>query len=316
MKKKVLVCGASGFIGRNIFEYLSKDPDIDLTGTYGTKRFSNTHRLVKADLTCKRDVDLLLGLGFDVVIQAAATTSGSKTIREHPEIHITDNAMMNSLIFRSAHHHNIPHVIFFSCTIMYEFGHRPLKETDIDLNREFGDYFAAGWTKIYLEKQCEFFSRLGKTRFTVVRHSNIYGPHDKFDLERSHVFGAAINKVINSDNGQVVIWGEGTEKRDLLHVDDLCEFIELAMKKQQSHFEIFNVGLGETISIKKLYEKIIKHSGKDLKLIHDLSRPTIKDSSITIDIKRALEFGWQPKTSLDAGIVKTIDWYRHNKEHQ
>ena len=82
-----------------------------------------------------------------------------------------------------------------------------------------------GNTKVYVEKMCEFFSRLGKTKHTVLRHSNMYGPHDKYDLEKSHVFGATVTKVMNSTDGKVNVWGTGEEKRDLLYVGDLVDFI-------------------------------------------------------------------------------------------
>ena len=62
-------------------------------------------------------------------------------------------------------------------------------------------YFGAGHTKVYLEKMCEFYARFGKTKHTVIRHSNIYGPYDKFDLEKSHVFGATVAKIFNSTDG-------------------------------------------------------------------------------------------------------------------
>src|SRR3990167_7796945 len=104
-KKKVLICGASGFIGRNLFEALVKHYEFEVVGTYNSHPFSSfTSNLRKVDLTNKNDVNKLLDENFDVVIQAAATTSGVKMIKEHPEIHTTDNAIMNSLVFRSAHH--------------------------------------------------------------------------------------------------------------------------------------------------------------------------------------------------------------------
>ncbi len=314
-KKKVLVLGASGFIGHNLFRDFSSRDDLDVYGTYFTNDRTGIDttnpRLFHVDLTNKDWVETIVN-GYDVLIQAAATTSGSKIIKEHPELHVTDNGLMNHLIFRAAHHNNIPHVIYFSCTIMYSFGHTALKETDLDLNRELGDYFGAGWTKVYNEKLCEFYSRLGRTHYTVVRHSNIYGPYDKFDLEKSHVFGAAMNKTLNPKNDKVVIWGDGKEKRDLLYVDDLVEFVGLAMDKQKTVFEIFNVGSGETISVKELYEKMVAHSGRKIELTHDLSKPTFKDSSITIDIGKAKAFGWTPGTSLDEGIRKTMAWYLEN----
>jgi len=83
---------------------------------------------------------------------------------------------------------------FFACSTMYPSGSIPLKETafkadtDIDSN-----YFGAGWTNVHLEKMAEFFANIGPTRYTAIRHSNIYGHYDKLDLERSHVFGAAVN---------------------------------------------------------------------------------------------------------------------------
>lgn len=309
-KKRVLICGASGFIGRNIFEALLQNRELEVVGTYKSSSFySPALNLRRVNLTEEASVDKLLSEDFDVIIQAAATTSGAKDIIETPEIHVTDNAVMNSLIFRAAHRHHVPHVIFFSCTVMYPSGHFPLKETDINLNTELGKYFGIGWTKIYVEKMCEFYARLGRTKYTVIRHSNIYGPHDKFDLERSHVFGATITKVLGSANDQISVWGTGEEKRDLLYVNDLVKFVKLAMVDQKTPFEIFNVGMGETISVENLVKRIINVSAKDLTILHDLSKPTI-DSSITIDISKAKEqLGWEPQVSLNEGIRRTIDWY-------
>ena len=96
-------------------------------------------------------------------------------------------------------------------------------------------YFGAGWMKIFVEKMCEFYSRISTTKFSIIRHSNVYGPYDKFDLERSHVFGASITKVMNSKKF-VNIWGDGNESRDFLHINDLISFVDLAIKKQKKKF--------------------------------------------------------------------------------
>ena len=170
-------------------------------------------------LTNREDVDELLKPGYDILVQAAATTSGAKEIVNKPYYHVTDNAVMNSLIFRSAFEHNIGHVIFFSCTVMHQSSDKPLKEDDFDANKGMHPrYFGVGWTKVYIEKMCEFYSRISSTKYTVVRHSNIFGPYDKFDLERSHVFGATMTKVMTAkDGGKIVVWGTGEEERDLLY---------------------------------------------------------------------------------------------------
>ena len=120
-------------------------------------------------------------------------TSGISDVTTRPHIHVTDNAIMNSLLFSAAWSTNVGHVIFFSCSIIYADNDFPVREEDFDPNHPLKEkYFGAGWTKIYIEKLAQFYSSLGKTKFTIVRHSNVFGPHDKFDLQRSHMLGATI----------------------------------------------------------------------------------------------------------------------------
>jgi len=316
MRKKILVCGATGFIGRNIAEYFANKNDFEVYGTYlNSKPLNNPKiKMKKADLTNKEDVDSLLRDDVDILIQAAATTSGAKDIVTKPYYHVTDNAVMNSLIFRSAFENNVRHLIFFSCTVMHQSSDIPIKETDFDANKEIHhNYFGVGWTKVYIEKMCEFYSRIGNTKYTAIRHTNIFGPYDKFDLEKSHVFGATMTKVMKTRDGEkIIVWGSGEEERDLLYVSNLVDFIDLAIKKQKNKFELYNVGCGYSVSVKDLVKKIINQSGKNLKIEYDLSKPTIK-TKLCLDITKAKkEFGWTPKISLDEGIKKTIDWYKSN----
>src|SRR3989337_2775069 len=268
-KKKVLICGATGFIGRNIAESLMKREDMEVFGTYlNSKPMSDPKiKMLKTDLTNRDDVNRVVE-GMDIIIQAAATTAGAKEIVSKPYYHVTDNAIMNSLIFRAAFEKKVSHLLFFSCTVMYQPGDIPVKEGDFDANKEiFPAYFGVGWTKVYIEKMCEFYSKIGNTKYTVIRHSNIYGPYDKFDLERSHVFGATMTKVMTARYGKITVWGSGEEERDLLYVSDLVNFVELAIEKQKSKFELYNVGYGTSISIDNLVKKIIIIcSGKDIKI--------------------------------------------------
>lgn len=314
-KKRVLVCGATGFIGRNTAEHLAKRDDFEVYGTYfNSAPYSHPRiRLQKVDL---RDAGAIAPLleGADIVVQAAAITSGAKDIVSRSYIHVTDNVVMNSLIFRAAHDAGVGHVLFPSCTIMYPSSDTPLAESDLNLNDEINPkYFGAGWTKVYEEKMCEFFSRFGKTKFTAFRHSNIYGAYDKYDLERSHVFAATVVKVMKAPEGSAVqVWGTGEEERDLLYIDDLTDFMERAIDRQSSPFELVNVGLGTSISVGSLVEKLIKASGKDLRIEFDPTKPTIK-TKLALNCAKAAElFDWRPQHSLDQGIAKTLDWYRRN----
>jgi len=312
---KILVCGATGFIGRNIVEALSKEPSYDVKGVYfRSKPYENCSiQWTYADLTHSDDVRRVIN-DIDVIIQAAATTSGAKDIVQRPYLHVTDNAVMNSLIFRQAYEQGVKHVIFFSCSVMYQPSEIPIREDDFDANRQlFPKYFGVGWTKVYIEKMCEFYSRIGDTKYTVIRHSNIYGPHDKYDLEKSHVFGATVTKVMSAKEGDTIsIWGRGEEKRDFLYISDLVDFVRTSITLQDKPFGLFNVGSGKAVSVNELVTEIIRHSGKDLKVIHDLSKPTI-ETSLCLDYSKAKnDFGWTPKVSLQEGIIKTISWYRKN----
>jgi GDP-L-fucose synthase len=313
VKKKVLVCGATGFIGRNITEQLSRRPDLDVHAV----RFQRPEYACpnvtwhQADLRKPDDIERVIQ-GVDIIIQAAATTSGSKDIVARPFIHVTDNAVMNSYLFRSAFEHKVKHVVFFSCTVMYASSDEALREIDYDANENLHPrYFGVGNTKLYIEKMCEFYAGISETKFTAIRHSNIYGGHDKFDLERSHVFGATITKVMNATD-KVIVWGTGDEERDLLYVDDLVEFVEMAIAKQKAKFSLYNCGYGNAISIKNLVQTIVRLSGKNLAIEHDLSQPSIK-TSLYLDCSLAKEeLGWESKTSLETGINKTLAWWKAN----
>ena len=315
MKKKMLICGATGFIGRNCAEYFAEQEAYEVFGTTWKSEPSGHDGIefLSADLTNKADVQRVVE-GMDIVIQAAATTSGAKDIVNSPCYHVTDNAVMNALLFRTAFDVGVAHVLFFSCTTMYASSTRPVKETDFDANAPiYKGYFGGAWTKVYNEKMCEFYAGQGKTKFTVARHSNIYGPYDKYDLERSHVFAATITKVETTPEGEaLVIWGDGTQGRDLLHVSDLTRFVDAALARQEDAFELFNVGCGRVIQVKDLVAKIIRLSGKRLSVEHDLKKPTV-NTSLCLDSSRAKDrLGWQPRVSLDDGIQNTLQWYRQN----
>ena len=169
----------------------------------------------------------------------------------------------------------------------------------------------AGETKVYLEKIAKFYSMLSDTKFTIIRHSNISGPHDKYDLDKSHVFGATITKVMRS-KGILEVWGTGKEIRDFLYADDLVDFIKRSLRKQKTQYEIFNCGSGEPITVKELCEKIIKISRKDIQIKFNKAKPSIPFDMFLDCSKAKKEIDWSPKTNIDQGITKTLNWWKKN----
>lgn len=312
-KKKILILGVGGFIGRNLANFFT-DKNYIVYGTYYKKKPNIKNvQLTKTNLLLKKNIEKLFN-NKEIVINAAAITTGAKDIISKPFIHVTDNSIINSLVTRVAFEKKIKHVIMLSCTVMYKSSRNPIKEKDFSLNEKINDkYFGGAWMKIYMEKTSEFFSRFGVNKYTIIRHSNVYGPYDKYDLNKSHFFGATIRKVFDAKKN-IVVWGDGTEKRDLLYIKDLCEFINLAIKKQKSNFRIYNVGFGKAYTIKKIVKQIIKISNKNLAITWNNKAPTIK-TQISLDCSLAKnEIGWAPKTSLTKGIQKTIDWYSKYKK--
>ena len=309
---QILVCGATGFIGRNLVETMASKPDFQVTAQYHRRPPFDCAggTWVEADLTRADEVSRVVA-GAEVIVQAAAVTSGAADIVAQPHIHITDNAVMNSLLFRAAHDHGVGRFIMFSCSILYMSSDGARREEDFT-GEVHAQYLGGAWNKIYFEKMAEFFSGLGRTRYTVLRHSNIYGPHDKYDPDHSHMFGATVTKVMTTEAGEIVVWGEGTEARDLLYVGDLTDAVLAAMDRHTAPFGVFNIGSGEAIPVRDVVRKIIDVSGRGLGIAYDRDKPTIP-TSIHLDCARAQrELGWTPKVSLEEGIRLTLDWYRDN----
>jgi GDP-L-fucose synthase len=195
---------------------------------------------------------------------------------------------------------------------MYPSSLIPHRENEYDLKLIHPKYFMGARMKVFFENLCKFYSSLGDTKYTAIRHTNVYGPYDKFDLKRGHVLSATVEKVMTATD-KIVVWGQGQERRDFLYITDLIGFIEQALEKQESGFDLFNVSFGKTYSIKELAQKIVDLSGKKLSIDYDLTKSSI-DTVISINNSKARRIlGWRPAIDIDAGIRQTIDWYLKNK---
>ena len=307
---KIIICGATGFIGRNLVEFFNKNGNEIIAVFNKRKPFcpsSENLRWINADLRTPGVLKDYLK-DTDVLLQFAATTSGAKDIIERPYIHVTDNAVINSYLLRECFENNIGHFVFPSCTVMLN-SEENQSESDWNPNTKINEkYFGVAYTKIYVEQMCRFYSKLG-LKTTVIRHSNAYGKYDKFDLFKSHVLGATITKVINAKENEILeVWGTGQARRDFIYIDDLVDFIDKSISNQKDNFGLYNCGMGYSVSINDLVKKIIKISGKELRIRNNIDRPDFP-TALSLNCEKAFnELNWKVKTNLEDGLKKTYKW--------
>lgn len=314
--KRVLVLGGSGFIGSSITQFFARDSKYQVTSTYFSSEPPKITQVawIKINLLDSVQTLNLFKKKFDVVINSAAVTSGANIISKNPEVHVLDNIRINSNIIEGISKGSHPNLfIFLSCTVMYPSSQVGIKESEsIMIENIFPKYFASATTKMFVENLCRFYSSLTKTKFVIVRHTNIYGPGDKFNLEFGHVLSSLIIKMHNA-SGKVKLWGDGTEKRDFLYIDDFLKFIKLLINyKKLSSYTVFNVGSGKSIPIRELAKQIRNLVNKKIAIGYSKDSRQLK-VNICVNIKKVeKELGWKPSTNLADGLVHTYSWYKSN----
>lgn len=314
MKKTILICGSSGFVGKNVTKFFS-NKNFNLIALYfknKPKKKLKGIKYFKADLTNFKDC-LKFTKNIDILIQCAAVTSGAKDIINQPYLHITNNAVMNSYLLKASYINKVKHFIFTSCTVMYKNSRKTLNENQVDEKKIYKPYYGVAHTKLYIEKMCHFFSTISDIKFTVIRHSNLFGPYDKFDLVKGHFFGSSIVKIFKTKNRYINIFGDGSEKRDFLYIKDFLLFLDLAIKKQKNNFEIFNCSFGKSFRIIDILNKIIYFSNKNKKIKKNKNSKSLKVNILVNSLKAFRILGWKPKFSMDLAIKETLRWYEKNK---
>jgi GDP-L-fucose synthase len=313
----VLVAGGSGFIGSNLLIRL---------GPLGCRIRATSHErravpelpeveYVTADLTqmedCRRAVE-----GIDIVFMCAANTSGAAVIRSSPLTHVTPNVIMNAQLMEAAYHAGVKKFVFISsCAAYPPTGGLPATEDDMFTGDPATVYFAAGWMKRYAEVLCRMYAEhLSPPMATlVVRPSNCYGPYDKFDPSRSHVTAALVRRVVERQR-PLVVWGTGDDVRDLIYVDDFISGL-LRAAECDDPFLAVNLASGHGVSVRKILETVLRIDGwTDAEVQFDASKPTTV-ASRPVDVTLARErFGFAATTPLEAGLARTVAWYRAHRE--
>jgi GDP-L-fucose synthase len=159
-------------------------------------------------------------------------------------------------------------------------------------------------------KLCQAYRRQYGDDFISAMPTNLYGPHDNFDLTSSHVLPALVRKFHDAKQAgarSVEIWGTGSPMREFLHVDDLADACVHLMKHYSDDLHV-NVGTGVDLSIRELAEKVRDVVYPDAQLRFDTTKPDGTPRKM-LDVRRLRETGWQPTIDLDTGIRTTYEWF-------
>lgn len=164
-------------------------------------------------------------------------------------------------------------------------------------------------------KLCESYNRQYGTQYVSVMPTNLYGINDNYDLKSSHVLPALLRKAHEAKKNKATsleVWGSGKPRREFLYVDDLADACVFLMEREDIHEGLFNVGSGEDISIRELTEMIMNIVGYEGKIVFDAEKPDGTPKKL-LDVGKMQTLGWQYKTRLYDGIVKSYKDFLQNK---
>lgn len=247
----------------------------------------------------------------EYVFMAAAKVGGILANATFPVEFLRDNLAIELNVIDAAYRYGVKKLLFLGSSCIYpKFAPQPLKEEYLltgPLETTNEPYSIA---KIAGIKLCQAYYRQHKADFISVMPTNLYGPGDNFDLKTSHVIPALIRKfheAKESGDGQVVVWGTGTPRREFLHVDDLADACVYLMHNY-SEKEIINIGVGEDVSVSELAEVIRDVTGYRGEIIYDTTKPDGTPRKL-LDVSKLQALGWKARFSLRDGIIQTYSWF-------
>lgn len=225
-----------------------------------------------------------------------------------------ENMQIQNNLIDSSLKNNIEKFIFLGSSCIYpKLAPQPLKEEYLltDSLEPTNEWYAVA--KITGIKTCEAIRKQFGKDYVSMMPTNLYGSHDNFDLNTSHVLPAMIRKfheAKENNHASVTLWGSGTPMREFLFVDDMAASVIFALENELPE-HLYNVGTGVDLTIKELAEliqKIVGHAGE---IVWDSSKPDGTPRKL-MDVSKMHNLGWKHQVSLEDGISKTYQWFLEN----
>lgn len=297
--KKILVTGGRGFVGSHVVRNLiekrgvsEKNIVIPQSKNCNLRIYSDTQKALK---------------GIDVVLHLAADVGGIAYSSSHPATQMRNCLLMDANVFEAASAENIKRLVCVSSAVAYPVNAAsPLKEEELFMGEPASGGYGYGFAKRMTVVMSRAYKEEKDLNASVLLSSNAYGPGDNFDLSHGHVIPSLIRKCLTEK--ELVVWGDGTQKRDFFYVEDFAEGVILAAEKLDTA-EPVNIGSADPITIKDLVEVIVRLTNFKGKVVFDSTKPQgQKIRNVSIEKAKRL-MGFAPTFSLEEGIKNTIDWY-------
>jgi nucleoside-diphosphate-sugar epimerase len=308
--KKVLVCGAGGFIGGHLVKKLKREGywvrGVDIKEHEFAPTQADEFLLLdlREEQNCKTALTLSDG-AFDEVYQLAADMGGMGFISSAECEIMRNSALINIHMIKNSSDLGVARYFFSSSACVYrdmQPGESPLTEDDAYPAMPDNEY---GWEKLYAERMAYAFMRNRGIEVRVARFQNCYGPEGTWDGGREKAPAAICRKVAQAEDGGIIeVWGDGTAIRAYTYVDDLVDGIYLLMHSDAD--EPVTIGSSEFVTVDELAATAIKISGKDLSVKH-IEGPVGVQARI-LDKNRIQSLGWKAKVNFETGLGRTYTW--------
>jgi GDP-L-fucose synthase len=247
----------------------------------------------------------------EYVFLVAGTVGGILANSTRPAEFIYDNMMIHATVVHAAHQFEVAKLLYLGSSCIYPRAcPQPMREEHLLTSALEPTNESYAIAKIAGIKLCQAYRRQYGDNFISAMPTNLYGPHDNFDLESSHVMPALIRKFHEAKTegrDEVVIWGSGSPRREFLHVDDLADACLFLMQNfdEESHI---NVGTGKDLSIRELAELVRSIVYPDAKLVFDADKPDGMPFKC-LDVDWLHRLGWRHTIDLEDGLRETYAWY-------
>lgn len=305
---RIFVAGHRGLVGSAITAYLKQQ---------GFARLLLRTR-AELDLLDERAVNAFFANERpEYVFLAAAKVGGILANNTYPADFIRDNLILQTNVIESSRQAGVQRLLFLGSSCIYpRLAPQPIREEYLLTGPLEATNRPYALAKIAGVEMCWAYNRQYGTRYLAAMPTNLYGPHDNFDLKTSHVLPALMRKVVEAKAAGrrfIEVWGTGTPRRELLYSEDLAEACVFLMQFPDGEFQslinnenapLINIGTGEDVTIRELAEMVARELGFEGELRFDTTKPDGTPRKL-LDVSRMHALGWRARTGLAEGIRKT-----------